>query len=200
MRFNLLVALYFLSLTLVIASGDSSIVFTAQYTKQEVKKEAKDIKEYNKVVKVFKKSISSKNIDLKNSTLSDLKSQMKKEYEELNSRITSRAKKVSTFKRTSDTLISGDIPQGYNPTIKGQIERVEKSDVLKGKNETEILLLYTKILNKQNRIIRQLDSLEELTITTPNSTYESVLKNAGDFKMTLSEELKLLNKEKGKKK
>ena len=52
MRFNLLVVIYFLSLTLVIASGDSSIVFTAQYTKQEVKKEQE--------VKAIKDTIENK--------------------------------------------------------------------------------------------------------------------------------------------
>ncbi len=200
MRFTFLFTLLISSFTFVLANGDTSIVFTPQYTKKEIKKEAKDIKEFKKVIKEFKKSITSKNIDLKNSALVDLKSQMKKEYDELNSRITTRAKKVSSFKRSTDTLISGDIPLGYNPTIKGQIDRVDKSEIFKGKNETEILLLYTKILNKQNRIFRQLDSLEELTLSTPQSTYDAVLQNASDFKSTLTDELKLLSKEKGKKK
>lgn len=181
------------------AAKDSSLVFQARYSKKEIKKEAKDIKEFGKIVKSFKKSSQSDNIDLKNSALEELRVQMKKEYEELNLRITSRAKKASPAKRSKDTLIREDLPQGYNPTIKGQFENVDKTEILKGKNETEVLMMYSKILNKENRIIRQLEEFAEFDSSTPASTVESILKNASEFKTCLQEEFYLLNKEKLKK-
>ncbi|NOT36490.1 MAG: hypothetical protein HOP11_03845 [Saprospiraceae bacterium] len=182
------------------ASVDSNIVFQPIYSKKEIRKESKDIKEFAKKIKSLVKSQKSDNIDLKNYSLEEIKSQMKKEYEELNKRITIRAKKISPSKRSKDTLISGDIPQGYNPTIKGQFEKVDKNEILKGKNETEILMMYSKILNHENRIIRQLEEFQEFNSTTPSTTFDSVIKNANEFKNCLKDELALLSKEKGKKK
>ncbi|MEP7195519.1 MAG: hypothetical protein ABI851_03310 [Saprospiraceae bacterium] len=181
------------------AIPDSGIVFKAIYTNKEWKKESKDIKQFSSVIKEFVKANKSTNVDLKNSALESLKLQMKKEYDELNNRITSRAKKFSPSKKSKDTLIVNDMPKGYNPTIKGQIEHVDKSALLEGRSETEILLLYSRILNKENRIIRQLAMMEEITDVTPPSSFEAIIKNAADFKSAIEEEVKLMAKEKGKK-
>ncbi len=180
------------------AINDSTIVFKPRYTKQEYKKEVKDLKEFDKVYKSFKKAAESTNIDLKNSTLESLKTQMKKEYDELNARITSRAKKFSPMKKPLDSIAQNDLPKGYNPTIKGQIQTVDKTALIDGKSETEILIRYSKILNKENRLIKQLSMMEEITESTPNSSISEILNNGADFKSYLKEELNLMNKEKGK--
>lgn len=180
-------------------ASDSTLVYNKLYTNKEVKKEVKDYKNFNKMVRKLKKSANKENIDLKNSILSEVKDLMKKEYEELNNRITNRAKKLTPLKRNSDTLIKGDIPEGYNPTIKGQFEPVNKSDVQKGKNETEVLLLYTKILNKENRILRQMDGIKEFMPTNKVTLMSEILDHLDHFKICLKEELQLMSKEKGKK-
>lgn len=182
------------------ASGanDSLIVFKPIYTKQEYKKEVKDLKEFDKVFKSFKKSISSSNIDLKNAALESLKSQMKKEYDELNTRITARAKKFSPLKKPLDSIAQNDLPKGYNPSIKGQIQSVDKNALIDGKSETEILIRYSKILNKENRLIKQLSMMEEINDTTPITSINEILNNGNDFKSLMKDELNLLSKEKGK--
>ena len=86
---------------------DTGIVFKPVYTKKEYKKESHDLKAYDKVVKEFRKSNAGSNIDLKNASLETLRETMKKEYDELNSRITVRAKKFnpSSSKTATDTKI-----------------------------------------------------------------------------------------------
>ena len=195
----LLASLFLFIETQGFANIDTSILYKTIYTNKEWKKESKDIKQFAKVIKQFKKSISSSNIDLKNATLNLLREQMKKEGEELNNRITARAKKFSPAKKNTDTLITTDLPLGYNPTIKGQIKHVDKNSILEGKSETEILLMYSKILNKENKVIRQLSLMKEITETTPEVSYNEILKNADEFKSYLKDELNLMAKEKGKK-
>ncbi|MEO6189170.1 MAG: hypothetical protein ABIO44_01220 [Saprospiraceae bacterium] len=181
------------------ANTDSSILYKANYTNKEWKKESKDIKQFAKIIKEYKKSMGSNNIDLKNATLNLLKEQMKKEADELNNRITARAKKFSPAKKNTDTLITSDLPVGYNPTIKGQIKRVDKNSILEGKSETEILLKYSRILNKENKVIRQISLMKEITEITPEVSYNEILNNANEFKTYLKDELNLMAKEKGKK-
>ncbi|HNA65648.1 MAG TPA: hypothetical protein PKZ51_13065, partial [Saprospiraceae bacterium] len=62
-----------------------------------------------------------------------------------------------------------------------------------------ILLLYSRILNRENKVIRQLANMDVITEATPISSYEEILRNAGEFRKYMKEELSLLAKEKGKK-
>ena len=179
---------------------DSGLIFKKIYTNKEWKKESKDVNLFNKLIKKFEKSISSDNNDLKNSMLTELKDQMKIEYNQLNDRITKRAKTTSWPKKQKDTLAQDDLPKAYNPTIPGQLERVDKNKIIEGRSETEILLMYSRILNKENRIIRQLSMMEEVTESTPQSSMDEILKNAMEFKSIMKEEVQLMAKEKGKKK
>ncbi|MFN8279276.1 MAG: hypothetical protein U0V49_03235 [Saprospiraceae bacterium] len=180
---------------------DTGIVFKPVYTKKEFKKESHDLKAYDKVVKEFRKSNAGTNIDLKNASLETLRETMKKEYDELNTRITARAKKFnpSSAKTATDTTAQSDLPKAYNPTIKNQIPRVDKNALLEGKSETSILLLYSRILNRENKVIRQLANMDVITEATPTSSYEEILRNAGEFRKYMKEEISLLAKEKGKK-
>lgn len=179
---------------------DSGLIFKKIYTNKEWKKESKDVNLFNKLIKKFEKSISSDNNDLKNSMLTELKDQMKIEYDQLNDRITKRAKTTSWPKKQKDTLAQDDLPKAYNPTIPGQLERVDKNKIIEGRSETEILLMYSRILNKENRIIRQLSMMDEVTESTPQSSMDEILKNAMEFKSIMKEEVQLMAKEKGKKK
>ena len=168
--------------------NDSLIQYKPIYTNKEYKKEKKDIKAFEKTIKAYEKSISSHNIDLINMHLANLKSVMMKETNELNGRITARTKRTRPAK------------QGYNPSIEGQIINTPKSEILEKRSETEILIKYSKVLNKENQIIRKLGNISEVNSDTPSSSFEEILKDAKEFKELMKSELYNMSFEKGKKK
>lgn len=99
---------------------DTGIVFKPVYTKKEFKKESHDLKAYDKVVKEFRKSNAGTNIDLKNASLETLRETMKKEYDELNTRITARAKNLILLplKLQQIQLLSRTCPRPIIPPSK----------------------------------------------------------------------------------
>lgn len=197
-----LLILFYVSPFVLVAQNiqDTGIVFKPVYTKKEFKKESRDLKAFDKIVKEFRKSVTGTNIDLKNASLESVREIMKKEYDELNTRITARAKKFNpSSAKATDTTAQSDLPKAYNPTIKNQIPRVDKNALLEGKSETSILLLYSRILNRENKVIRQLANMDVITEATPTSSYDEILRNAGEFRKYMKEELSLMTKEKGRK-
>lgn len=180
--------------------NDSLIQYKPIYTNKEYKKEKKDIKAFEKTIKAYEKSISSHNIDLINMHLANLKSVMMKETNELNGRITARTKRTRPAKQIVDTLNNPELPKGYNPSIEGQIINTTKSEILEKRSETEILIKYSKVLNKENQIIRKLGNISEVNSDTPSSSFEEILKDAKEFKELMKSELYNMSFEKGKKK
>jgi len=178
---------------------DSIIKYKPLYTKKELKKEAKDIKEFGKLVKDFSKTSKSDNIDYLNSKLEKLKVRMNEEHQELNARISARTRRIKPAKINRDSLSETELPKGYNTNIGGQIVNANKSEIMEKRSETEILLKYSKVLSKENAIVRKLKNVTELTKDTPSRTIEEIISDSNDFVASMKEELALMTKEKGKK-
>ena len=178
---------------------DSIIKYKPLYTKKEIKKEAKDIKEMTKLVKEFSKTAKSDNFDYLNSKLEKLKVRMNDEHQELNARISARTRRIKPAKITRDSLNEAELPKGYNTNIDGQIVNASKSDIMAKRSETEILLKYSKILSKENAIVRKLKNITELSKDTPSSTIDEIISDSNDFNNSMKDEVALMTKEKGKK-
>lgn len=184
-----------------IVVADSNYLPSIHYTKKELKKEKKDIKAFDKLVKEWKKAIRQNNTDYLNVVFSRVKTFLEKEHNELSNRISKRSKELYPSK--SDTKptnsVFEDKPKVYNSELKDQIIRVNKEDIMRKKAEYDYLNKYIQVIRNEKDLIIKLNSVLNFDNQTPSSIYLKINQDLANFRNDMLEEISLMKKETGKK-
>lgn len=200
MRFGLFSFILFLfcgHLMMASTLGDS-VKFVKRYDPDILKKEKQDVKDFTKLLKTWSSSIKKPNYDFLNSQFIILTEQMEKESNELSLRIANRNRVVYQThkpKSTQDSIAKADLPVGYNPTIKGQIENISKAEIENKKSESEILSRYGKIIKQEKTIMAKLKNVHEINLETPYTTLQQIQSDLKVFLSAMQDELVLLKNE-----
>jgi hypothetical protein len=184
-------------------SQKDTLKYEKLYTKEYFKKEKEDLKVFLKMSKEWTKGIKKPNFDYLASQFSKLNAQMEKEHSELSLRIANRNRSVSSSSKSmsrSDSLKKADLPVGYNPTIKGQIENFTKEEINKKRTESDILSVYGKVIRTQKAILTKLKNIKEITPETLPSSLNQISEDLNNFQLSMKEELRILKNETGVKK
>jgi hypothetical protein len=167
-----------------------------------LKKEKADLKLFTKMLKEWNKSVKKPNYDYLNSQYITFNAQMEKECNELSMRIATRNRSVYQTqkpKNQMDSLAKADLPVGYNPSIKGQIENVSREEIENKKSETDILSRYGKIIRQEKSVMNKLKNVHEINPDTPSSSLNQISDDLKIFLEAMQEEIRMLKNETNKK-
>lgn len=177
--------------------GDTNFIPAKRYTKQELKKEKNDLRNFDKQYKEWQKAVKQKNADYLNAVFARTLALLEKEHSELSTRISVRSKEMLPTKKPENT--SDDKPKVYNPELKDQIVNVKKEDILRKKAESEYLGKYINVIRNEKNIITQFKNIKPFDINTPSTIYDQISSDLKTFKKEMDEEIALMAKETGKK-
>jgi len=179
-------------------SGDTSFVPSIRYTKEELKKEMKDLKTLDKQCKEWNKAVKENNPDYINVVFSKTMALLEKEHAELNNRVSIRSKQLYPSTMQTKSAMTEDKPRVYNPELKDQIVHVNKEEIMRKKAESEYLNNYIDVIRNEKTLITKLKTAKSFDDKTSATTYAEINADLQAFKKEMAAEIALMKKETGK--
>ncbi len=172
-----------------------------KYTKNELKKEEQDGKNFDKQIKEWNKAIQKPNIDYLNSLFGKIMATLYKEHNELSNRISDRSRKLvpPTPKNAADSLALEEKPKAYNPELKEKLPRTTKEEVLQKKVESEYLSKYVVVVRQEKSLLQKLKNVPQFNFETQAAVYQEISKDLEQFRSQIKAEVALMKAETGKK-
>lgn len=178
-------------------SGSPSI----KYTKQQYKKEQKDLKVFEKQIKEWRSALKKPNPDYLNTLMGKLMETLRKEHDEMSDRVSERSKKMLPpgVKTKQDSALLADKPKVYNAELADQRPRITKEEIFRKKMESDYLSAYVPVVREEKKILAKLKNMDEFNAETTTSVYNEITNDFERFKHQMKIELDLLKKETAKK-
>lgn len=181
---------------------DSSQIIKIKYSKKELQKEIKDLKNFEAQLKIWKKAVKENNPDYLNEVYDKTLNIVNKEHSELSTRISERSKKLIVSSGDSNQKNSKekeDLPKVYNSELKDQIVHVNKSDILQKKAESDYLNKYIHLIRNEKNILNKLEINTVFTSETKPDVFHDISNSFNAFKNEMKAEIELIKKETSKK-
>lgn len=197
----LLFGIYCSSLVAIPQHRDSTEKLSIKYSKQEWKKEANDLKLFEKQIKEWNKACKKPNSDYLNTLYSRLMETVYKEHNELSTKISGRSKKMHPGSKMNakDSLLEAEKPKAYNAELKDQPMRLSKSEIHRQKAESDYLNKYVSLVKAESNLLLKLKKMEAFTAETKAIIYAGISADLNDFKSFMKAELELMKPETAKK-
>lgn len=180
---------------------DTSGAPSIKYSRQQFKKEQKDLKNFEKQIKEWKSAVKKSNPDYLNSLMGKLMETLRKEHDEMSDRVSERSKKMLPpgVKTKQDSAFLADRPKVYNAELADQRPRITKEEIFRKKLESDYLSEYVPVVREEKKILARLKNIDEFNSETPSSVFTDITNDFEQFREQMKIELALLKRETAKK-